>query len=152
MIYSARTIPGNEKAVGRVINLLIEQGIEVITDRTHLVHVSGHPRRAELEELIGWVKPKISHSGARRSVASARTRGARAPLRRAGGPAMPQRRPDAACAEGGLIDEVPVGRLYKDGVLLVEADARTVADRKRSEFCRHGVGCSGDHRQRRAGR
>ena len=42
VIYSARTIPGNEKAVGRVINLLIEQGIEVITDRTHLVHVSGH--------------------------------------------------------------------------------------------------------------
>ena len=59
VIYSARTIPGNEKAVGRVINGLIEQGIEVITDRTHLVHVSGHPRRAELEELIGWVKPQI---------------------------------------------------------------------------------------------
>src|SRR3974390_2412134 len=46
VIYSARTIPGNEKAVGRVINGLIEQGIEVITDSTHLVHVSGHPRRA----------------------------------------------------------------------------------------------------------
>ena len=59
VIFSARTIPGNEKAVGRVINGLIEQGIEVITDRTHLVHVSGHPRRAELEELIGWVKPQI---------------------------------------------------------------------------------------------
>ena len=45
MIFSSRTIPGNEKAVGRVINGLIDQGIEVITDRTHLVHVSGHPRR-----------------------------------------------------------------------------------------------------------
>ena len=31
----------------------------------------------------------------------------------------------------GIIDEVPAGRLYKDGSLLVEADARTVADRKR---------------------
>src|SRR5262249_37738488 len=50
VIVSARTIPGNEKAVGRVLNGLIEQGIEVITDRTQLVHVSGHPRRAELEE------------------------------------------------------------------------------------------------------
>ncbi len=49
MIFSARTIPGNEKAVGRIINGLIDQGIEVITDRTHLVHVSGHPRRAELK-------------------------------------------------------------------------------------------------------
>ncbi len=51
VIYSARTIPGNEKAVGRVINGLIDQGIEIVTDRTHLVHVSGHPRRAEVEEL-----------------------------------------------------------------------------------------------------
>src|SRR4029078_8418365 len=59
VVYSARTIPGNEKAVGRVINLLIDQGMEVITDRTPLAHVSGHPRRAELEELIGWVRPKI---------------------------------------------------------------------------------------------
>src|SRR5215471_12938407 len=53
VIFSSRTIPGNEKAVGRVINGLIRQGIEVITDRTHLVHVSGHPRRAELEDLYG---------------------------------------------------------------------------------------------------
>ena len=59
VIFSARTIPGNEKAVGRVLNGLIDQGIEVITDRTHLVHVSGHPRRDELRELIGWVKPQI---------------------------------------------------------------------------------------------
>ena len=59
VIFSARTIPGNEKAVGRIINGLIDQGIEVITDRTHMVHVSGHPRRAEVAELISWVRPKI---------------------------------------------------------------------------------------------
>jgi ribonuclease J len=34
--------------VTRVINGLVSQGIEVITDRTHLVHVSGHPRMDEL--------------------------------------------------------------------------------------------------------
>ena len=58
MIFSSRPIPGNEKAIGRVVNGLIDQGVEVITDRTHLVHVSGHPRRAELEDMIGWVKPR----------------------------------------------------------------------------------------------
>ena len=58
VIFSSRPIPGNEKAIGKVINGLIDQGIEVITDRTHLVHVSGHPRRAELEDMIGWVKPR----------------------------------------------------------------------------------------------
>src|SRR6476661_845471 len=48
VIFSSRAIPGNEKAVMRVINGLVSQGIEVITDRTHLVHVSGHPRMSEL--------------------------------------------------------------------------------------------------------
>jgi ribonuclease J len=134
VIYSARTIPGNEKAVGRVINLLIEQGIEVITDRTHLVHVSGHPRRAELEELIGWVKPKILipvHGEAlhlHEHAALARRCGVPEVLQCRNGDLM------RLAPKAGLIDEVPVGRLYKDGMLLVEADARTVADRKRLSF------------------
>ena len=59
VIFSSRTIPGNEKAVGSIINGLIGQGIEVITDRTHLVHVSGHPRRDELRDMIGWVRPQL---------------------------------------------------------------------------------------------
>ena len=134
VIYSARTIPGNEKAVGRVINLLIEQGIEVITDRTHMVHVSGHPRRAELEELIGWVKPKILipvHGEAlhlHEHAALARRCGVPEVLQCRNGDLM------RLAPKAGLIDEVPVGRLYKDGALLVEADARTVADRKRLSF------------------
>lgn len=60
VIFSSRTIPGNEREVGRVVNGLILQGIEVITDRNDLVHVSGHPRRAEVEQLYGWVRPKIA--------------------------------------------------------------------------------------------
>jgi len=134
VVYSARTIPGNEKAVGRVINLLIEQGIEVITDRTHLVHVSGHPRRAELEELIGWVKPNILipvHGEAlhlHEHAALARRCGVREVLQCRNGDLM------RLAPNAGLIDEVPAGRLYKDGSLLVEADARTVADRKRLSF------------------
>ncbi|MGB8043044.1 MAG: ribonuclease J, partial [Pseudolabrys sp.] len=134
VIYSARTIPGNEKAVGRVINLLIEQGIEVITDRTHLVHVSGHPRRAELEELIGWVKPKIVipvHGEAlhlHEHAALARRCGVRDVVQCRNGDLV-QLSPQVR-----TIDEVPAGRIYKDGILLVDADTRTVADRKRLSF------------------
>ena len=134
VIYSARTIPGNEKAVGRVINLLIEQGIEVITDRTHLVHVSGHPRRAELEELIGWVKPKVLipvHGEAlhlHEHAALARHCGVREVMQCRNGDLV-QLSPQVR-----LIDEVPAGRLYKDGRLLVTAEARTIADRKRLSF------------------
>lgn len=134
VIYSARTIPGNEKAVNRVINLLIEQGIEVITDRTHLVHVSGHPRRAELEELIGWVRPKVLipvHGEAlhlHEHATLARRSGVRDVIQCRNGDLV-QLSPQAR-----IVDEVPAGRIYKDGMLLVEADARTVADRRRLSF------------------
>src|SRR5665213_652335 len=131
VMFSARTIPGNEKAVGRIINGLIDQGISVITDRTHLVHVSGHPRRAELEELIGWVKPKLLipvHGEAlhlSEHAALARRCGVKEVVQCRNGDLV------RLAPSAGIIDEVPSGRLYKDGSLLVEADARTVADRKR---------------------
>ncbi len=135
VIFSARTIPGNEKAVGRIINGLIDQGITVITDRTHLVHVSGHPRRAELEDLISWVRPKILipvHGEAlhlSEHAALARRCGVKEVVQCRNGDLV-------RIAEGhaGIIDEVPSGRLYKDGSILVEADARTVADRRRLSF------------------
>jgi len=135
VIFSARAIPGNEKAVDRVINGLVAQGVEVITDRTHLVHVSGHPRRAELLDMIGWVRPKIlipAHGEALHLVEHAGL------ARRAGVPQV------LLCRNGDLVqlapgpaaivDEIPSGRVYKDGSLLVDAEARTVASRRRLSF------------------
>ncbi len=135
VIFSARTIPGNEKEVGKIINGLIDQGIEVITDRTHMVHVSGHPRRAEVAELIGWVKPKIlipAHGEAlhlSEHAKLARSLGIKEVVQCRNGDLV-------RLAEGraGIIDEVPAGRIYKDGIILVEADSRTVADRRRLSF------------------
>jgi ribonuclease J len=135
VIFSSRTIPGNEKEVGRVQNGLVRQGIEIITDRTHLVHVSGHPRRAEMEEMYGWVRPSIVvpvHGEAVHLAEHAKiARGLGIDqvvlcengdvVRLAPGPA-------------GVVDEVPAARLYKDGMLLIEADARTVPERRRLSF------------------
>jgi ribonuclease J len=135
VIFSSRAIPGNEKAVDRVINGLVAQGVEVITDRSHLVHVSGHPRRAELLDMIGWVRPKIlipAHGEALHLAEHA------ALARRAGVPQV------LLCRNGDLVqlapgpaaivDELPSGRVYKDGSLLVDAEARTVASRRRLSF------------------
>jgi len=135
VIFSSRAIPGNEKAVGEVINGLVMQGIEVVTDRTHLVHVSGHPRRDELRDMIGWVRPQIlipAHGEALHLSEHA------ALARRAGVPQV------LVCRNGDLvrlapgpaeiIDEVPSGRLYKDGSLLINAEASTVAARRRLSF------------------
>jgi ribonuclease J len=135
VIFSSRAIPGNEKAVARVINGLVTQGVEVITDRTHLVHVSGHPRRAELLDMIGWVRPKIlipAHGEALHLAEHAGlARGAGVPH------VLVCRNGDLVrlAADGpAIIDEVPSGRLYKDGSLLVNAEARTVAARRRLSF------------------
>src|SRR5258708_32111897 len=59
VIFSSRTIPGNEKPVNRIINGLVRQGIEVVTDRNELVHVSGHPRQAALEDMYRWGRPEM---------------------------------------------------------------------------------------------
>ncbi len=135
VIFSSRAIPGNEKAVARVINGLVTQGVEVITDQNHLVHVSGHPRRAELLDMIGWVKPKIlipAHGEALHLAEHA------ALARKAGVPEVLVCRTgdlvSLAPGPAAIIDEVPSGRLYKDGSLLVAADARTVASRRRLSF------------------
>src|SRR6516165_10413469 len=135
VIFSARPIPGNEKAIARVINGLVAQGVEVITDRTHLLHVSGHPRRDELRDMIGWVRPKIlipAHGEALHLAEHA------ALARRAGVPQV------LLCRNGDLvrlalgnaeiIDQLPSGRLYKDGSLVIEAEARTIAARRRLSF------------------
>lgn len=135
VIFSSRTIPGNERAVNRVINGLVRQGVEVITDRTHLVHVSGHPRRAELEELYGWVRPRILvpvHGEAlhlAEHAALGRKVGIRQTLTCSNGDVV---RLGPGPAE--IVDELPQGRLYRDGRLIIDAEQRTVADRRRLGF------------------
>jgi ribonuclease J len=131
VIFSSRPIPGNEKAISRVINGLIDQGVQVVTDRTHLVHVSGHPRRDELADMIGWVKPQllIPVHGEALHLAEhadlARSLGVTVGMCRNGDLVK------LAPGDPGIIDEIPAGRLYKDGNLLIDAQASTIADRKR---------------------
>ncbi|MGE3876731.1 MAG: ribonuclease J, partial [Parvibaculaceae bacterium] len=58
VVFSSKTIPGNEKAVSAVQNNLARLGVDVITSDEALVHTSGHPRQDELKLLYGWVKPR----------------------------------------------------------------------------------------------
>jgi ribonuclease J len=139
VIFSSRTIPGNEKAVGAIVNGLVTQGVDVITDREHLVHVSGHPRRDELRDMISWVRPQLLipvHGEALHLSEHAKL------ARAAGVPKV------LTCRNGDLvklgpgepaiIDQLPSGRLYKDGNILEDSKSRAVVERRRMGF----AGCA----------
>jgi ribonuclease J len=135
VIYSARTIPGNEREVGAVINSLIRGGVDVITDRTHLVHVSGHPRRDELRNLYDWVRPQVAvpvHGEAlhlSEHAALAREAGVKHVVTAYNGDVVL-----IGPGKARIVDEAPSGRLYKDGLVMVDADSEGVRERRRLSF------------------
>ncbi len=134
-IFSSRTIPGNDKAVTRVQNHLADLGVEVITDAEALVHVSGHPRRAELEQMYAWTKPQAvipMHGESRHLLEHARL------ARDNGiGHALPVHNGSIVRLLPGLaevIDEAPVGRLYKDGHLILDPEDGAIAQRRKLSY------------------
>ena len=60
VIFSSRDIPGNEKSINNLKNLLIKQKIEIITTENELVHVSGHGYAEEIKKMYNWTRPYIS--------------------------------------------------------------------------------------------
>ena len=58
VVLSARAIPGNEKAIGRVMNHVARRGVDVITEANKHVHVSGHGSEEELKLVLSLVRPK----------------------------------------------------------------------------------------------
>jgi ribonuclease J len=131
VIFSSRTIPGNERAVSQVQNGLIDLGCEIVTDADALVHVTGHPRRDELKEMYVAVQPRIAipmhgeprHLEAHRKLA--KSTGVNEVLSVRNG-AMVRLAPGPA----ETIDHAPVGRLFRDGSLLVPGDEGPVRERR----------------------
>jgi ribonuclease J len=135
VIFSSRTIPGNEKAVGDIINGLVRQGLNIVTDRDGLVHVSGHPRRGEMRELFGWVRPKASvpvHGEAlhlSEHAKLARECGVKEVLTISNGETV-----RLAPGPAEIVDVLPFGRLYKDGNFIVSDEDHTIGDRRKLAF------------------
>ncbi|MEO5896913.1 MAG: ribonuclease J [Vicinamibacterales bacterium] len=59
VVFSAREIPGNEKAIGRVMNHVARRGVEIVNDSMKRIHVSGHGSEEELKLVLSLVKPKF---------------------------------------------------------------------------------------------
>lgn len=135
VIFSSRTIPGNEREVNAIINGLIDQGLEVITDRLALVHCSGHPRRGEVGRLYQLLKPKAlipAHGEPlhlSEHAAFAKAEGIEHVL-------SPRDGDLVVLAPGApaVIGQVPVGRMVEDGAVMIPANDEALAQRARLAF------------------
>lgn len=138
MVFSSRTIPGNDRAVIDIVNRLVARGVRVMTDQDRLVHASGHPRRDEMRDLYSWLRPQVLvpvhgeplHLAAHRE------------LGRAAGIATILDAPNGTVARlapdpGVVSDAVPVGRRYRDGTIVDEIEQLGVALRRRMGFGGH---------------
>lgn len=138
VIFSSRTIPGNEKAILEIKNRLIDLGMKIIEDGDALVHVSGHPRRSELKRMYEWVRPEIGvpvHGEAAHLVAQGSLMsmsGIRQVAQVRDGD-MLKLYPGAA----EIIDQVPYGRVYKDGKLVGTDEAMGIRERRKLSFAGH---------------
>jgi ribonuclease J len=132
VIFSSRTIPGNEKTIGRIQNSLARMGVDVVTDNDTLVHVTGHPRREELRQMYGWIQPRIAipmHGEIRHlkeHARIARACGVKEVLTPVNGEVV-LLAPGAA----RIVDEAPVGRLFRDGRLILPEDDSAVRERRK---------------------
>jgi ribonuclease J len=133
VIFSSRVIPGNEMAIHALYNDFLERGVELITaDEEHLIHVSGHPARDELKQMYQWARPRIAipvHGERRHILEHVRL-------------AKELQVPESIAPENGdlirlapgpvqKIDDVPSGRLYVDGAVIIESEDEALRDRKR---------------------
>ncbi len=138
VIYSSRSIPGNEKAILDIKNRLIDRGIKIIGDEDALVHVSGHPRRSELRRMYSWVRPQILvpvHGEAAHLVAQG-SLGAMEGIEQ-----IAQVRDGdmlrLAPGKAEIIDEAPVGHLYKDGKLIGDEEEIGMVERRKLAYVGH---------------
>ena len=132
VIFSSKQIPGNEIAIGRIMNALSNLGVLTVTERQAHVHVSGHPGRPELAEMYGYMRPEILvpvHGETRHLREQARF-------------GLAQGIPKAIVQENGdiirlapkgpkKIGTTRVGRLVLDGDVILSADGTTINERRK---------------------
>ncbi|RPG06913.1 MAG: ribonuclease J [Pelagibacteraceae bacterium TMED233] len=132
VIFSSKIIPGNEKKLYKLQNELVKNEIEVISEDTEFVHVSGHPNREDLKDMYDWIKPKAVipvHGEYRHMIEHinfAKEQQVPYPIQVENGDIVrlyPGNKPE-------VYDKAPSGRLYVDGKVSVGEDSQSIKDRK----------------------
>jgi ribonuclease J len=132
VVFSAREIPGNEKAIGRVMNHIARRGADIVYEGIRHVHVSGHGSEEELKLMLSLVRPKYFvpiHGEYRQLARHARMAKSVSPGTR------------AVLAENGdviriddegarVTGKVPAGRILIDGTRSGEVGDEVLRDRR----------------------
>lgn len=138
VVFSSKQIPGNEVAIGRIMNQLAAKDILTVTEKQAHIHVSGHPGQPELAALYGWLRPKLVlpvHGEIRHMHEQARF-------------ALERGVPDALVQENGdlvrlapgpakIVERVRAGRLILDGDVILPADGETINERRKLSLNGH---------------
>jgi ribonuclease J len=138
LVFSARSIPGNESGIIAIMNDMTRRGVHLITDQDRPVHVSGHPRRDEMRTVYGWLRPTIAipvHGEAMHLSAHAklaRELGVKTVLQIENGSIV-----RLAPGRAEITDSIESGRFYKDGNIIAEAGHLGVAVRRKLSFAGH---------------
>jgi ribonuclease J len=132
VIFSSKQIPGNEIAIGVIMNKLAERNILTVTEKQAHVHVSGHPGQPELAALYDWIRPQvlIPVHGERRHMAEqarfAQAHGVKNALVQSNGDVV-----RLAPGRPEIIGQERTGRLILDGDTIISADGATINERRR---------------------
>lgn len=132
VIFSSKQIPGNEIAIGVIMNKLARRNILTVTEKQAHVHVSGHPGQPELAALYDWVRPQIlvPVHGERRHMAEqarfASMHGVKKTIVQSNGDVvrLAPRGPE-------IVGQERTGRLILDGDTIIAADGQTINERRR---------------------
>ena len=132
VIFSSKIIPGNEKKLYKLHNQLVKEGIEVISEESDYIHVSGHPNREDLRDMYNWIKPKSvipvhgEHRHMLEHINFAKEMQVPYPIKVENGDIVrlyPGKKPE-------VYDKAPNGRIYVDGSISVEEDSQSIKERK----------------------
>ena len=137
-LFSSKTIPGNERSVGRILNAYSEMGVDVVAEDDRY-HVSGHANRPDIETMHALVDPAmvIPMHGEHRHLRT------HAKLAKAGGRASMVVVNGAVCdltgAKPHVVEHVEADRIYLDGDILIGALDGIVRDRIRLALNGHVI-------------
>ncbi len=132
VIFSSKIIPGNEKKLYQLQNLIVKNKMEMISEENAFVHVSGHPNRDDLKDMYKWVKPQCvipvhgEHRHMSEHVLFAKEMQVPKTLLIENGDIikiLPGKQPE-------IVDKAPSGKVYLDGTINVDTDSKSIKDRK----------------------